>query len=376
MRWSIRLGTIAGIRIEVHVTFLLMLAGVAFFTASGPRDAAHAAAQAAPGFRDAFHTVLHLVLLFACVVLHELGHALTAQRFGIRTREIVLLPIGGVARLERMPEKPSQELAVAIAGPAVNVVLATAFGVALFALGTPAVMILERAGGNGTLEFLLLANLSMLIFNLVPAFPMDGGRVLRAGLAMFMPYTRATRFASLVGQGFALLFAAAGIFVLRSPVLVFIALFVFVTAGEERALVQTRSSLTGLPVSAAMVTAFVSLETRHELAYAVDLLLAGEQRDFPVLEDGQLLGMLSRDDLLKGMRTEGPESPVGRLVRLDIAPIESSMPLDAALQRMSALRQNALPVVARGRLVGLLTLENIRELLLVLEARQRHAGLA
>jgi Zn-dependent protease len=376
MRWSIRLGTVAGIRIEVHVTFLLMLAGVAFFTASGSRDAASTAAQAAPGFRDGFHTVLHLVLLFACVVLHELGHALAAKRFGIRTREIVLLPIGGVARLERMPEKPVQELAVAIAGPAVNVVLATAFGVALFALGTPAVMILERAEGNGTLEFLLVANLSMLIFNLVPAFPMDGGRVLRAGLAMFMPYTRATRFASLVGQGFALLFAAAGIFLLHSPVLVFIALFVFVTAGEERVLVQTRTSLTGLPVSAAMVTAFVSLETRHELAYAVDLLLAGEQHDFPVLEDGQLLGMLSRDDLLKGMRTEGPDSPVGRLVRLDVGPIESSMPLDAAMQRMSALRQNALPVVARGRLVGLLTLENIRELLLVLEARQRHAGLA
>jgi CBS domain-containing protein len=258
----------------------------------------------------------------------------------------------------------------------VNVVLATAFGVALFAAGTPAVMILERAGGNGTLEFLLVANVFMLVFNLIPAFPMDGGRVLRAGLAMFMPYARATRFASIVGQGFALLFASLGIFVLHNAVLVFIALFVFVTAGEERALVQTRSSLTGLPVSAAMVTAFVSLETRHELAYAVDLLLAGEQHDFPVLEDGQLLGMLSRDDLLKGMRTEGPGSPVGRLVRLDIAPIESSMPLDAALQRMSALRQNALPVVARGRLVGLLTLENIRELLLVLEARQRHAGLA
>ncbi len=362
MRWSIRLGSLAGIRIEMHVTFLLMLAGVAWFTSSG--------------LRDAFHTALHLVLLFGCVLLHELGHALAARRYGIRTREIVLLPIGGVARLERMPEKPAQELVVAIAGPAVNVVLATIFGAVLFAMGTPTDQILARAEGEGTLEFLLFANLAMLAFNLVPAFPMDGGRVLRAVMAMFLPYTRATRYASLVGQGFALLFAAVGIFVLKSPVLVFIALFVFVTAGEERSLVQTRSSLTGLPVSAAMVTAFVSLETRHELAYAVDLLLAGEQQDFPVLEDGQLLGMLSRADLLRGMRTEGPDSPVGRLVRLDVAPIEASMPLDAALQRMSATRQNALPVVARGRLVGMLTVENIRELLLVLEARQRHAGLA
>jgi Zn-dependent protease len=362
MRWSIRLGTIAGIRIEVHVTFLLMLAGVALFTSKGPRDA--------------LHTTLDLVLLFTCVVLHELGHALAAKRYGIRTREIVLLPIGGVARLERMPERPAQEMFVAVAGPAVNVVLVTIFGGLLFMQGARPETILARATSDGLLEFLFFANLAMIVFNMVPAFPMDGGRVLRAGLAFFMPYARATRYASLVGQGFALLFAAVGIFVLKSPVLVFIALFVFVTAGEERTLVQTRTSLTGLPVSAAMVTAFVSLETRHEVQYAVDLLLASEQKDFPVLEDGQLLGMLSRDDLLRGMGHEGPDSPVGRLVRLDVMPIEASMPLDAALQRMSASRQNALPVMARGRLVGLLTLENVRELLLVLEARQRHAGLA
>ena len=361
MRWSIRLGTVAGIRIEVHVTFLLMLAGVALFTSKGPRDA--------------IHTALDLVLLFTCVVLHELGHALAAQRFGIRTREIVLLPIGGVARLERMPEKPAQEMFVAFAGPAVNLVIATVFGAVLLAQGARPDTILARATGQGLVEYLLLANVFMIVFNLIPAFPMDGGRVLRAGLAFFMPYARATRYASLVGQGFALLFAVAGLF-LKNPVLVFIALFVFVTAGEERSLVQTRTSLTGLPVSAAMVTAFVSLETRHELQYAVDLLLASEQKDFPVLEEGQLLGMLSRDDLLRGMGHEGPESPVGRLVRLDVAPLEASMPLDAALQRMSAARQSALPVMARGRLVGMLTLENVRELLLVLEARQRHAGLA
>jgi stage IV sporulation protein FB len=236
MRWSIRLGTIAGIRIEVHVTFLLMLAGVALFTSKGPQDA--------------LHTSLNLVLLFACVVLHELGHALAARRYGIRTREIVLLPIGGVARLERMPERPAQEMFVAFAGPAVNVVLATIFGVFLFLQGVRPETILARATSDGLLEFLFFANLAMIVFNLVPAFPMDGGRVLRAGLAFFMPYARATRYASLVGQGFALLFAAAGIFVLKSPVLVFIALFVFVTAGEERTLVKTRTSLTGLRLRA------------------------------------------------------------------------------------------------------------------------------
>jgi Zn-dependent protease/predicted transcriptional regulator len=362
MRWSIRIGTLFGIRIEVHVTFLLMLAGVALFTTQSARDAAH--------------TALDLVLLFGCVVLHELGHALMARRFGILTREIVLLPIGGVARLERMPEKPSQEILVALAGPAVNVVLGTIFGGSLFALGVKPEALLARAQGEGTLEFLLFANLAMIVFNLIPAFPMDGGRVLRGALATFLPYARATRIASLVGQGFALLFAVIGVFVMKSVVLVFIALFVFITAGEERAIVQTRGSLVGVPVSAAMVTAFVSLETRHEIAHAVELLLAGEQQDFPVLEGGQLIGMLSRAELVAGLRKEGAEAPIGRLAKLDVEPIEATMPLDAALQRMRASRQNALPVVSRGRLVGLLTLENIGELLLVQEARQRHAGVA
>ncbi|HEY6001561.1 MAG TPA: site-2 protease family protein, partial [Anaeromyxobacter sp.] len=180
---------------EVHVTFLLLLAGVALFTTSSPRDA--------------FHTVLHLVLLFTCVILHEFGHALMARRFGIATREIVLLPIGGVARLERMPDKPVQEILVAVAGPAVNVVLATIFGAALFSAHVSPETILQRASGEGTLEFLLFANVFMIAFNMIPAFPMDGGRVLRGALASFMPFTRATRIASLIGQGFALVFAAA-----------------------------------------------------------------------------------------------------------------------------------------------------------------------
>ncbi|MBK7368289.1 MAG: site-2 protease family protein [Candidatus Eisenbacteria bacterium] len=363
MRWSLRLATVLGIRIEVHVTFLLLLlAYVAMSRAANPAEVAV--------------VVGDVLLLFGCVLLHELGHALMARRFGVNTREIVLTGIGGIARLERMPERPLHEMMVALAGPAVNVVLATLVGVFLLQRHESWNAITEAAIAGHALEFLFYVNVVMFFFNLIPAFPMDGGRVLRAVLAMMMPFARATRYASLVGQGFAVVFAVVGTLVTHNLALVAIALFVFLTAREERALVQTRSSLTGMPVSAAMVTAFLSLETRHELSHAVDLLLAGEQKDFPVLEDGTFLGMLSRDDLLRGMRTEGPDSPVGRLVRLDVSPIEASMPLDAALQRMSATRQSALPVMLRGRLVGMLTLENIRELLLVQEARQRHAGTA
>ncbi|HEV2104855.1 MAG TPA: site-2 protease family protein [Candidatus Eisenbacteria bacterium] len=362
MRWSFRIGTVAGIRIEVHVTFLLMLGAYAWFTSTSPADA--------------IRTTLDLLLLFGCVLLHELGHALAARRYGILTREIVLLPIGGVARLERMPERPVQELVVALAGPAVNVVLAIGLAGALYALHRAPASLLDAAATGRTLEFLLVANVAMILFNLIPAFPMDGGRVLRACLAMALPFARATRIASIVGQGFALVFALVGVFAFHNLLLVFIALFVFMAAGEERAVVQTRASLTGLPVSAAMVTSFVSLETRHELQHAVDLMLAGDQQDFPVLEQGELLGMLSRADLIRGLREEGAEAPVGRVARLDVQPVEASWPLERALQRMRASRQSAVPVVARGELVGLLTLENVGELLLVQEARQRRAGVA
>ena len=180
--------------------------------------------------------------------------------------------------------------------------------------------------------------------------------------------------AAQIGQGFALLFAAAGVFLLRNPVLVFVALFVFMAAGEERALVQTRATLSGLPVSAAMVTAFMSLETRHELQHAVDLMLAGDQQDFPVLEGGRYLGMLGRTGLIQALQKEGPHAPVGRVVRLDVEPVEASWPLERALMVMRAGRHSAIPVTLRGQLVGLLTLENLSELMMVREARERHAG--
>jgi Zn-dependent protease/predicted transcriptional regulator len=360
VRWSFRIFKLAGIDIEMHVGFPIMVAWFALSQANS---------------RDALLTVAELLLMFGCVLLHELGHALAARRFGIATRKIVLLPFGGVAQLERMPEKPSQELVVALAGPGVNVIIATGLWIFLLIRGITFEQMLARVE-LGLPEFLLAGNVAMLVFNLVPAFPMDGGRVLRSLLAMRLPYARATRIAAQIGQGFAMLFAVAGLFVLRSPLMVFVALFVFMSAGEERAMVARRSALSGLPVSAAMVTAFMSLETRHELQYAADLMLAGDQQDFPVLEGGRYLGMLARKDLIKGLREEGPTAPVGRVVFTDLEPVDAAWPLERAWQVMRASGHTAIPVVMRGQLVGLLTLENMSELLMVQEARQRHAGVA
>ena len=231
MRWSLSVGRVSGIRVELHATFLLFIGWIA---------AERGLLAGRPG--PALAAVTLMLLVFACVVLHELGHALVARRFGVATRDIVLLPIGGVARLERLPDRPRQELLVALAGPAVNLAVA--------ALLVPLVALVRAsaapAGPLGDLlETLLAVNLALVAFNLIPAFPMDGGRVLRALLALRLSHVRATRIASFVGQGAALVLGAAGALALRSWVLGLAALFVFVAAGEERALAQARGASVG-----------------------------------------------------------------------------------------------------------------------------------
>jgi Zn-dependent protease len=304
------------------------------------------------------------------VLLHEFGHALTARRYGIVTRDIILLPIGGVARLQKMPEKPQQEIAVALAGPAVNLVIAAALFGILTLLGQP---IAAQSLTGGLLGVLLVINLWMLLFNLIPAFPMDGGRVLRAALAFRLPYARATRIAAGIGQGLALLFGLFGLWQ-NMPGLMFIALFVFLAAAEERAVVQTRSSIEGLPVQAAMLTEFHRLDVRDPLRRAADYLMAGSQQDFPVVDGEAPVGVLTRDDLVRGIQSAGIESLVGGAIRRDGDYAQAGEPLEEAIARMRGSGRSALPVLRGGHLVGLITLENIGDLLLVRGALRRHVG--
>ena len=230
MRWSWRIGRIAGISISVHVTFLLILLWIVV-------------EEYALGLRAMAGSVLYMVALFTIVVMHELGHALTARRFGIVTRDIILLPIGGVARLERMPRNPRQELLVAIAGPAVNVALALALLAIVRVTGPlPAATLYDfdpLLSLRGFLYQLVFVNVVLALFNMLPAFPMDGGRVLRAVLAMRMSsYARATGIAARIGRMLALALAAAGLYGLRNPFWVLIALFVWMAAGTEAAAVR------------------------------------------------------------------------------------------------------------------------------------------
>ena len=352
MKWSWRLGRFAGIDVYMHATFLLLIGWIAL--SYWFQEQSLAATLAGVGF---------ILVLFACVVLHEYGHALTARRFGIRTRDITLLPIGGLARLERMPEKPAQEFWVALAGPMVNVVLATFLFAWLFLTNRLEPFSSLSVTSGSFANRLLLANLFLVVFNLLPAFPMDGGRVLRALLATRMEYTRATQTAAGVGQGMAFLFGMVGLFL--NPFLLFIAFFVWIGAAQEATSVQMKSSLGGIPVARAMVTDFHALSADEPLSRAVDLILRGSQQDFPVLVDGTVVGVLMKKDLFTALARHGGGMPVSEVMHREFQLVDSHEMLETALQRLQECRCHTMPVLRGGSLVGLLTTENLGEFMMV-----------
>jgi Zn-dependent protease/CBS domain-containing protein len=358
MKWSTKLGTFAGIDVYVHTTFFILLAWIGFVHWQDGRSLAAAVAG-----------VAFMLALFACVVLHEFGHALTARRFGIRTRDITLLPIGGLARLERMPDDPRQELWVALAGPAVNVVIAVVLFVTLQVTGLLQPVETLTLTGGSFLERLMVVNAFLALFNMLPAFPMDGGRVLRAVLAMRMDYVRATQIAASVGQAMAFLFGLVGLF--SNPFLLFIALFVWIGAGQEAALTEMRLALGGIPLERAMITDFRTLSPHDSLAHAVELLLSGSQHDFPVVVDQAVVGVLTRADLLNALARQAQQSPVESVMRRDFHVADATVMLDGALRDMQARDCHTMPVVRRGQLVGLVTMENVGEFLSVQAALGR-----
>jgi len=358
MKWSWQIGRVAGIGIFVHVTLFILLGwvGVNYFL---PRH----------NWEDAARGLGFVVCLFAIVVLHELGHALTAKKFGIRTRDITLLPIGGVARLERIPEDPKQELLVALAGPAVNVILAVLFSGALAAAGQLSALTEAQLVGGPFLAQLVWVNAVMALFNLLPAFPMDGGRVLRAWLAMRMDHVRATHIAAHVGQGMAWLFGLIGLF--GYPLLIFIALFVWMGATHEASLAQLKSALGGIPVSRVMITEFRALSPGETLTQAMDHILSGCQHDFPVVEEGRVVGVLTRASLLTGLARRGREAKVGEVMHTQFKTAEPSETAESAFARLQECECHTLPVLRHGQLVGMLTMENLGEFLMKQAALQK-----
>lgn len=349
---------LAGIPIRIHWTFFLLLVWVGGSTLFRGGSAA-----------AALWSIFFVCAVFLCVTLHELGHATAARAYGVRTRDILLLPIGGVASLEKLPEKPLHEFVIAVAGPLVNVVIAGALlGALAWRVGLSVVMSGDslELDAEHFLVSLAVVNVWLVLFNMIPAFPMDGGRVLRAILSAMTDRVRATRIAARVGQVVAVLMAIVGVF--YAPLLLLIALFVWFGAAAEARAVEATALLKGQPVSAAMLRMFSVLGERATIDEASRQLLAGSPQDFPVTRDGTrdspIVGVLTRDDLASALQSRDPSTPVSEVMRAPPTPMRDTEPLERALEFLQASGSTLLPVVDTfGRVIGLLTIENVAQLL-------------
>ena len=362
MRWSLTLGRIAGTEIRIHFTFFLFLIWLWFvYYRQG-------------GTPAAWQGVIFVALLFFCVLLHEFGHIFAARRYGVKAPDVTLWPFGGIANLDRIPEKPSQELVIAIAGPLVNVVIA---GALLLYLGstTNAVHLMRVEEANvGLAAKLAGANLFLALFNMIPAFPMDGGRVLRALLALKFGFARATELAAAIGQGFAVMLGIVGIF--GNPMLVIIAIFVFLAASGEAGNVQLQQVARGAIVADAMITKFETLSPQSRVQDAVEALIRTTQREFPVVDGaGHLRGVLTRDAMIRALQANGPDAPVLEAMDSEVPTISARASLETALKMLSSESKLVIGVTdASGKLVGMLTAENLGEMMMVRSARSARAA--
>lgn len=354
MHWSFPILRLGETEIRIHLTFFLLLAwiGIAHYQVGG-------SAAALDG-------IVFIAAVFGCVVLHELGHTLAARRYGIHTPRITLLPIGGVAQMERMPDNPWEEVVVAIAGPLVNVAIASililGFGVELNeqALGS-----IENPESSFWSR-LAAVNIVLVVFNLIPAFPMDGGRVLRALLSTRLSRSRATDVAARTGQITALAFGFLGL-VSGNALLVFVAIFVYLAAGGEAQAVSLQELARRIRTRDAMITRFESLDTGASLGDAAEALLRTTQHEFPVIDGaGKLRGVLTREALVAGLARDGRAAPVIEVMQRDIPVVDRNTPLDQVLEEF---QRSGAPVIcvasSTGTLSGYIDRENLLELLMV-----------
>jgi Zn-dependent protease/predicted transcriptional regulator len=357
MKSSWKICTLFGVAIRLHATFPLLLLWVAAIDFAGGGD-----------WQSMAVGVAFTLAIFGAVALHEMGHALVARKFGVRTRNITLFPIGGVARLERIPRRPAHELWISLAGPAVNAALA----ILLFSIVAAQRGLAEtevRMMEQGFLARLAWANVALAVFNLLPAFPMDGGRVLRAILALQLEPVRATDIAVFVGKALALLLGIVG--VATNPILVMIAVFVWFGAEQESGATRLRTALEGVPVEDVMMTEFHVLSPDDELQRAVDFALAGGQQHFPVVADGAVVGMLSWDALLAGLSASGAAALVADKMRRPVRTLHENDLVERVLDRERDEQVRAMPVLRTGRIVGLFTPENLVESVVLRTAAER-----
>ena len=356
MDQGIPLFKVRGIQIRMHYTFPLILVFAAF----------QFALITGRGLTGAVFGVVVMSILFAIVVLHELGHSLAAQSYGIQVKQIVLLPIGGLAQLGRMPEKPIQELVISAAGPLVNFALAAVLAVFGLAYGQDLglQLALRLPAGitfGAVFSYIFAANLFLGLFNLLPAFPMDGGRILRSLLAMRIEYPKATSLAVTIGQGMAVLMGLWGFFGGGGFFLIFIAIFIFGAAGQEGRMAKMRGVLGDVAVRDAFSRHVRSLTPRSTLREAIMLTMSSIQSHFPIRDGERLLGILTSNRLAEALRNAGPDELASKFMRTDLGSVAPDEKLYVAQQLLGEAESEALPVVENGQFLGLVTMQDVRK---------------
>jgi Zn-dependent protease/CBS domain-containing protein len=363
---SIKLFSVRGIAIRMHITFPLILVWTALQFGLFARG----------GWIGAVFGIMVTLLLFAIVVLHELGHSIAAQRYNIPVKQIVLLPIGGVAQVARIPEKPSEEFVIAIAGPMVNFILAIVLAVGALISGVDLgfdslASILPQLGSlnlESLFRYVFASNLFLALFNLLPAFPMDGGRVLRALMATRMPYARATMVAVAIGQSIAWLLGLWG-FLQGGLFLIVIAVFIYMGASQEGQIVQARSMLSGLRVEHAYSRKPKHLNVNESLRQAIELTLNTFQSDFPVCDGERLVGLLTHTRLVEALDKYGPDIPIRQVMLTNIEPVTTTDELIDVQRRLVDSKVDALPVEKDGRFMGLITSRDLNEIVRMISSR-------
>ncbi len=352
MGWSIKIGRLFGIDLKVHFTFLLILIWGAF----------NYGGSAGP-----LYGVLVVLALFSLVFLHELGHSLAAMWYGISVKDIILLPIGGVARLERMPEKPIQELVVALAGPLVNVILAIILFPVVMALTVTqstsfSFSLTTEPGLLGLLTFLLIANITLVVFNMIPAFPLDGGRVFRAIMGFFTDYQQATKIAINVGRAFALGLGMFGIFY-GQIFMALIAFFIFVAGGQEGRAVVARNVLRNIQAGQALSNHHVALSPDATVGQVASMMLHNPQPNFAVLDpiDGQFMGVATSHGVSQAMQRGQWHARITEVMHhaRNIPRIAMNTPLDKAQDELIGASAQVVAVYDGLHFKGLITTNDI-----------------
>ncbi|MDO8737179.1 MAG: site-2 protease family protein [Thermoleophilia bacterium] len=370
MKWSFKVGRVFGIELRIHITFFLIVIYAAYIWGWGM--------QKTLGWPGAAYGAFLISVLFLCVVIHELCHSRMAQHYGAEVDSITLLPIGGVSMLKNMPEDPKKELWVSLVGPLSNLVIGALLGIALILVpgkvsAETAEQFVDVISGitlQGFVTYMLIINVLLAVFNLIPAFPLDGGRVLRSILAQYMPYMKATRVAVTTGQVFAFILGIAG-FLLGAWIWLIIAVFIYFGAEQEGRGTEVKTVLSKLTAGQAVEANAKALSPGQPLSEVVAIVLHSFQEDFPVIEGDSIVGVLTRANLIAGLHNIGPEAQVSQVMEKDFPIVEASALFSEVYEKMNASGVKAVPVVEGGQLLGMVTLEHLSEVFMLLNSTEK-----